>query len=308
MKIEGAGPCSNDFLQSIFAPLARPYSDPGPELRPDPNQIRLLVLRESKRANVGHIGSCLCVAEILSVLYGGVLRIESPEDPDRDRFILSKGHAALALFATLSLKRYIPESLLATFCGDNSLLGVHPEAALAGIDFSTGSLGQGLSMAAGAAVAAQMQGSRRRIYCLISDGECNEGSVWEAVMFAAHHRLSNLTVILDQNGQQALGRTCDVLDTSNMRDRWEVFGWRVSVVDGHSVAELHDALTSSSRDSQHRPHIVIARTIFGKGVSFMEQGIPLTQTHLPVQPINWHYLPMSEAEYELAVSELGGSQ
>ena len=263
-------------------------------------QIRRIVLEESKRANVGHIGSSLCVADILAALYGNVLRISAPSDPDRDRFILSKGHAGLALFATLALKGWIPPAALATFCGDNTLLGVHPEAAAPGVDFSTGSLGHGLSMAAGAALAARLQGSGRRVYCLISDGECNEGSVWEAAMFTAHHRLGNLTAILDLNGQQAFGRTSEVLDCANMRERWQAFGWLVSEVDGHS----HSALTSALNETADRPRIVIARTTFGKGVSYMEQGVPLTQTHLSTHTINWHYLPMSDAEYAIAMSEI----
>ncbi len=264
-------------------------------------RIRRIVLRESKRANVGHIGSCLCVADILSVLYDGVLRIARPDDPERDRFILSKGHAALALFAALALKGWIPESWLGTFCGDNSLLGVHPESVLPGIDFSTGSLGQGICMAVGAALAARLQGSTRRVFCLISDAECNEGSVWEAAMFAAHHRLDNLTVIVDWNGQQAFGPTRDVLDCSNMSERWQCFGWHTTEVDGHAHAELLDALTQ--RGSTGKPRFVLAKTTFGKGVSYMEQGVPLTQTQVPVQTVNWHYLPMSDAEYQIAVAE-----
>ena len=270
-------------------------------------RIRRIVLMESRRANVGHIGSCLCVADILAALYGNVLRIDAPGDPDRDRFILSKGHAALALFAALFLKGWIPESALSEFCGDNSMLGVHPEAALTGIDFSTGSLGHGLCMAAGAALAARLQGSQRHVYCLISDAECNEGSVWEAAMFAAHHHLDNLTAILDLNGQQAFGRTCDVLDCSNMAERWQSFGWQATTVDGHCHASLVDALFQTDTTGARRPQIVLARTTFGKGVSYMEQGVPLTQGHLPVQPINWHYLPMSDAEFKIAVAETEAS-
>jgi transketolase len=265
--------------------------------------IRRIVLRESKRANVGHIGSCLCVADIIATLYGGVLRIESQDDPDRDRFILSKGHAALALFAALALKGWIPEAELESFCGDNSLLGVHPEAVLPGIDFSTGSLGMGLSLAVGAALAARMQGSQRRVFCLISDAECNEGSIWEAAMFAAHHGLDNFTTILDWNGQQAFGRTCDVLDCSNIAERWRAFGWGVAEVDGHDCSALAAAMVPAPG----QPNIVVARTTFGKGVSYMEQGVPLTQTHLPVHPINWHYLPMSDSEYGIAISETEAS-
>ena len=149
-----------------------------------------------------------------------------------------------------------------------------------------------------------MQGSDRRIYCLISDAECNEGAVWEAAMFAAHHKLDNLTMVVDWNGQQALGRTCDVIDCANLPARWEAFGWRISGVDGHSVPELSAILSHRPDPEDRRPHIVLARTTFGKGVSFMEQGVPLTQTHLPVHPINWHYLPMSDLEYQIAMKEL----
>lgn len=267
-----------------------------------PRDIRRIILEHSKRVNVGHIGSCLCVVEILSALYSSVLRANSPDDPDRDRFILSKGHAGLALYATLALKCLLPEGALDTFCGENTLLGVHPEAALRGVDFTTGSLGQGICIAAGAALAAQMQHSARRVFCLISDAECNEGSVWEAAIFAAHHQLSSLHVIIDCNGQQALGLTRDVLDMSNLAERWRAFGWRTSEVDGHSVPELDHAL--SGTPSSRAPHVIIARTVFGKGVSYMQEGIPLTQTHLPAHPVNWHYLPMSDYEYNLALAEL----
>jgi transketolase len=243
--------------------------------------------------------------DILAALYGDVLRIVSPDDPDRDRFVLSKGHAALALFATLALKGWISEAVLSTFCGDDTLLGVHPERALPGVDFSTGSLGHGLSMSVGAALAARLQGSARRVFCLISDAECNEGATWEAAMFAAHHRLDGLTAILDWNGQQAFGGTREVLDCSNMAERWQAFGWRTTEVDGHSHAALVAALTAPASSKQ--PHIVLARTVFGRGVSYMEQGRPLTLDHLPVHPINWHYLPMSDSEYRIALAETESS-
>src|ERR1035437_4109379 len=181
----------------------------------NPKRMRQMILTQSKRANVGHISMCLCVVEILSALYGRVIRASGPQDPDRDRFILSKGHSGLALYAALALKGWIAEDELDTFCGDDSALGVHPECIVPGIDFSTGSLGHGLTLAVGAALAARMQHSGRRIYCLLSDAECNEGSVWEAVMFAAHHRLGNLTAIIDMNGLQAFGLSRDVLEISN---------------------------------------------------------------------------------------------
>jgi transketolase len=167
---------------------------------------------------------------------------------------------------------------------------VHPEFPLAGVDFSTGSLGQGLCIAAGAALAARLQKSSRRVFVVLSDGECNEGSVWEGVMFAAHHRLSNLTAIIDLNGQQAFGYTKDVMDLSDMAGRWRAFGWDAVEVDGHDAVALRSVLERSGGDA---PRAIIARTIFGKGVSFMEGQI------------KWHYLPMTDQEYEQALAEVG---
>jgi transketolase len=160
-----------------------------------------------------------------------------------------------------------------------------------GIDFSTGSLGQGPALAAGAALAARMQGSERRAYALISDAELNEGSVWEAVMFAAHHRLGRLTIVIDLNGQQAFGYTQDVLDTSDVAARFSAFGWEVSEVDGHDHGRLREVL-DAERSADGRPHVVIARTTFGKGVSFMESKI------------EWHYLPLSQELFTDAMAEL----
>ncbi len=262
-----------------------------PSLLTTGRRIREIVLEQSKRANVGHIGSALCVADILAALYGGLLQIRSPEDPERDRFILSKGHAALALYAALHLRGWISDADVDTYCGDGSLLGVHPEHGLCGIDFSTGSLGQGLSVGAGAALAARLQGSPRRVFVLVSDAECNEGSLWEAVMFAAHRDLSNLIAIVDVNGQQALGYTRNVLDLSPLADRWRSFGWTVHEVDGHNVAQLKKVLGGLCTNFGP-PHVVIANTVFGKGVSFMERQI------------KWHYLPMSDDEYARARREV----
>jgi len=255
-------------------------------------RIRRIVLEQSKRAHVGHIGSALSIADILATLYGQVLRIESPEDPERDRFILSKGHAALALYAALALRGWLPMSALDTYCADDSLLGVHPERALRGVDFSTGSLGQGLSVAAGAALAARLQGSPRRVFALLSDAECNEGSVWEAVMFAAHHRLANLIAIVDLNGQQALGYTEQVVSLTPLARRWQAFGWDAREVDGHDPAQIA-ATIAGLATGDGAPHVLIAHTVFGKGVSYMESQI------------KWHYWPMSDDEYAQALAEVG---
>lgn len=269
----------------------------------DPAKVRRMVLEQSKRANVGHIGSSLSVVEILCAVYEN-LRTRGPGDPGRDRFVLSKGHAALGLYCTLAEAGFLNGIDLDTFCGDNSVLGVHPEVGLPGIDFSTGSLGQGLSMACGAALAARMQRSERRVFCLLSDAECNEGSVWEAAMFAAHHRLGNLLAIVDENGQQALGLTRDIMNQSNLAERWRAFGWQVAEVDGHSTAGLHRAIEGAMADAFRVPTIVLAKTVLGKGVPFMENGVSVSQTQIPVNPVNWHYLPMSDHEYTIALKAL----
>ncbi len=251
--------------------------------------IRRIVLEQSKRANVGHIGSCLSIADIIAALYGGGLDIADPADAERDRFILSKGHAALALYAALHLRGWLSADELNTFCGDGSRLGVHPEHHQPGVDFSTGSLGHGLAMGVGAALAARAQASTRRVVVLLSDAECNEGAVWEAAMFAAQHRLSDLVAIIDLNGQQALGYTRDILDLGRMAERWRAFGWDAQVVDGHDPAALAASLRGAATG---QPRVVVAETVFGRGVSFM-QG-----------QVRWHYLPMSDAEYAQAMEEV----
>lgn len=252
-------------------------------------QIRRGVLEQSKRANVGHIGSALSIADLLASIMEVLPRTTGPE---RDRFILSKGHAALALYVALHATGRLSDEDLASFCADNSPLATHPEHVIAGIDFSTGSLGQGLSYAVGSAFAARLQRSQRRAFVLMSDAECDEGAVWEAVMFAAHHRLGNLIAIVDVNGQQAFGYTRDVLDLAPLGAKWEAFGWHVHELDGHDV----DALTDAMRDIPgvgSKPQVILARTTFGRGVSYMENTIA------------WHYMPMNDQQYATALSELG---
>lgn len=254
-------------------------------------EIRRIVLEQSHRAGVGHIGSALCVADIVAALYGGVLAGVDPTDDDRDRVVISKGHAVLAFYAALLLRGWIDQRDLDTFCGDGSLLGVHPDVALPGIDFSTGSLGHGLSLAAGAALAGRLQGSERRAFALLSDAECNEGAVWEAAMFAAHHRLGNLVALVDLNGQQALGATEDVLSLDPLAERWRAFGWDVHEVDGHDPVRL--AATLGGLDPRAgAPHVLVARTVFAKGVSFMEGQL------------GWHYWPMSDEQFHQALHEV----
>jgi len=254
------------------------------------NQVRKLVLQQSKRADVGHVGSALSIADLVTVCAehadaGG-------DEPDRDRLILSKGHAALALYAALHLRGRLSAEELDTYCDDGSRLGVHPEAELRGVDFSTGSLGHGLGLGAGSALGARLKGRSWRCFVLLSDAECNEGSVWEAVMFAAHHGLSNLVALVDVNGQQALGYTRDVLSLSPLEERWRAFGWDVRVVPGNDVAALDAALNELDTVTPGPPHVLLAQTEFGHGVSFMRSRI------------EWHYLPLSDEQYRQALAEV----
>ncbi len=255
------------------------------------NKIRRNVWRALKASGSGHAGGSLSAAETLAVLYFHKMNIRpnEPDWEDRDRFILSKGHAALALYAALHARGWIDEETLASYCRDDTLAGVHPDHRLPGVDFSTGSLGQGLSFGAGAALAAKLQRADRRVFVLVSDAECNEGSVWEAVMFAAHHRLSNLVAIVDDNGQQALDHTSRVLDLSPLDARWAAFGWETHRIDGHDLTRLSEALDGGSTGM---PRVVLAQTVFGKGVSFMEGKI------------RWHYMPMTDEEYRQALAQI----
>ncbi|MDQ3879726.1 MAG: transketolase [Chloroflexota bacterium] len=255
-------------------------------------QIRRAVLEQSKRAHIGHIGSSLSIIELLAVLVDGVLDLDRGEGgADRDRFILSKGHAALAWYCALHVAGRLTHEQLETFAGDETLLAGHPEHVLDGVDFCTGSLGHGLSVGAGAALASRLHASRRQIVVLISDAECNEGSVWEAAMFAAQHGLHNLTVIIDLNGQQALGYTKDVLDLGPaMAERWRIFGWEAVDVDGHDTVAIRAAL-DGPRDG--KPRALVAHTTFGKGVDYMESEI------------RWHYMPMDDDEYVSALEQVG---
>jgi transketolase len=181
--------------------------------------------------------------------------------------------------------------MLETYGQDNTLLGVHPERDLPGVDFGTGSLGMGISYATGAALAAQLQKSERRVFVLVSDAECNEGIVWEAAMFASHHKLSNMYMIIDLNSQQALGYTKDVLDLTPLDQKWQAFGWDVHKIDGHNCGEIISVIKDCGNNKK-QPHAIIANTKFGKGVSYMENQI------------KWHYWPMSAVEFHEAMQEI----
>jgi len=224
-------------------------------------------------AGSGHPGGSLSAVEILATLYGSVMRHDpaDPKLPDRDRFVLSKGHAAPVLYAALAETGYFPREELLTLRKLGSRLQGHPDMRkLPGVEVSTGSLGQGLALANGMALALRLDGSvKPTVFCLLGDGELQEGSVWEAAMASAHYGLDNLVAIVDLNGLQIDGPTCEVMDLGNVPEKFAAFGWTVMTCDGHAVAELHDALTRAKAHVRG-PIVIVARTMKGRGVSFME--------------------------------------
>ena len=240
-----------------------------------------------------HIGSILSVADIMAVLYTDILQFDcnNPKWEDRDRFILSKGHAGAAVYATLAENGFFQVNELKTHYADGSRLSGHVSHHLPGIDFSTGSLGHGLSVAAGRALAAKQDNKAWRSFVVMGDGECNEGSVWEAAEFANHFMLDNLVAIIDYNHMQSLD-FCNNTLAIDMYKRWNGFGWNVIELDGHDHNALRNALKDTS-DLEHRPTVIIANTVKGKGISFMENDIL------------WHYrFPHKGWEYNCAVNEL----
>ena len=257
-------------------------------------EIRKKILKMMFEAQGTHIGSCLSCVEILTVLYFKILRI-SPKKPwaeDRDRFILSKGHAAAALYATLAQRGFAPEKILDSYCKDGGKLPGHStRGCMPGVEVSTGSLGHGLPMGAGMALAGKRDGKNYRVFILMSDGECDEGSNWEAALFASHHKLDNLTAIIDDNKLQAFGRTNEVLNLEPLAKKWEAFGWQVKEIDGHNFSQI-EKVFSKIPFKKNKPSLVIAHTVKGKGVSFMENKL------------EWHYKNLTEELYKSALKEL----
>jgi transketolase len=260
-------------------------------------RIRARLVKMSHDARAPHLGSALSCVDILIALYWAAAKINvrQPENPDRDRILLSKGHAAAALYAVLAERGYWDPSLLETYARDGSQL---PEqmspGCVPGVEAATGSLGHGLSLGIGMALAGRIRQGPFRVWVVLSDGECNEGSVWEAAMFAAAQDLGSVTAVVDYNRWQATGRSDEVMRLQPLHDKWRAFGWDSSVVDGHNLSELSAALDPATC-SPSVPRAVIARTIKGKGVSFMEDDN------------NWHYRIPSDEEVRRACAELGVS-
>lgn len=258
-------------------------------------QIRVHVLRMVHRAQSSHIGTSLSAADLLAVLYTRVLRIDpsQPDRPDRDRFILSKGHGCAAVYAVLAERGFFPKEWLDTYYQDGSHLAGHiTHHGVPGVEASTGSLGHGLSIGCGMALAGKRDGCSCRVFVLLSDGECDEGSTWEAALFAPHHRLDNLVAIVDYNKIQSFGTVKEVLDLDPLGSKWQAFGWATREIDGHDFDQIENALLSVPFETG-RPSCIIAHTVKGKGVSFMEGQLA------------WHYKAPNDEQLRQALAELG---
>ncbi|MBU4211832.1 MAG: transketolase [Kiritimatiellae bacterium] len=236
--------------------------------------IRCHCLQMTHRGKSGHVGSMLSMADLLAVLYTSVLKVDpaNPKWPDRDRLILSKGHGGAAVYAVLAERGFFPKDWLNTYYLDNGKLAGHISHHVPGVEFSTGSLGHGLPVAVGMALAARQAGKKHRIFCLLSDGDCNEGSTWEAISFAAQHHFDNLTVIVDYNRVQALGKMEDVIEMEPFARKLEDFRWAVQEIDGHDYVQIETALNQVPF-VPGKPSWLLARTTKGKGVSWMENTV-----------------------------------
>ncbi|HXT51767.1 MAG TPA: transketolase [Thermoanaerobaculia bacterium] len=256
------------------APLDAPAA-PRLDAREVAYRIRRHCVLMTGNANASHIGSSLSMADLLAVLYARFLRFDAarPDWTERDRFILSKGHGCAALYAVLAECGYFPVERLDTFYQDGSPLAGHAtHKDMPGVEVSTGSLGHGLALATGMALATKRDGRSERFWAMVSDGECDEGSTWEAALFAPQHRLDNLAVIVDYNKIQSLGRVEEVLDLEPLADKWRAFGWATREIDGHDLGAI-DAAFAAVPFEPGRPSCIVAHTVKGKGVSYMEDKL-----------------------------------
>jgi transketolase len=237
-------------------------------------ELRRQIVRVLERGGRGHLGTSLSLVEMLRVLFDSVLRYDpkNPFWPDRDRFILSKGHGCITLYVLLQEKGFFPEEELWKFCRFDGILGGHPDPKVPGVEISTGSLGHGLPIAVGMAVAAKRRAARHRVFTVLGDGECNEGSVWEAAMSASKHRLDNLIAIVDYNKQQSYGSTYEVLDLEPFLSKWEAFGFAAREVDGHDVKAL-ERVFENLPFAKGKPSAIICHTVKGKGIAFAEDNL-----------------------------------
>jgi len=244
-----------------------------PALDSRSHHLRKKILDTLNSSRRGHIGSAFSLVEIMRTLYDDILKYDSknPNWPDRDRFILSKGHGCLAQYVLLAEKGFITEEALMSFCKTGSILGGHPDHFIPGVETSSGSLGHGLSIGVGMALSARIDKTEHRIFVVIGDGESNEGSVWEAAMAAGKHGLSNLIVLIDYNKMQSYGSTYEVQNLEPLADKWKSFGFAAFEIDGHDPQALGDLLRNLPR-KQQKPTIIICHTVKGRGVDFIENN------------------------------------
>ncbi len=260
------------------------------------NNVRIGIIEGVYSARCGHPGGSLSIADVMSYLYFEEMRVDpkDPKCPARDRFVLSKGHTAPCLYAVLAERGFFPKEELKTLRKIDSRLQGHPDMKhIPGVDMSTGSLGLGISAACGMALSAKVSGDSYRVYTVLGDGECEEGQVWEAAMFAAHYKLDNLCALVDFNGLQIDGRITDVMDPTPFDKKFEAFGWNVIVIDGHDLDQIEAAYTAA-RSVKGKPTVIISNSTKGKGVSYMENAV------------EWHGAAPKEEQYKLAIRELTG--
>jgi transketolase len=263
----------------------------------EPRELRKTVLRMARAGSTVHIACAFSLIEILAVLYRSQLRLgDGPRASDRDYLVLSKGHGVMAQYACLRELGWLGDDELARYFGDGTRLKGLSDAHVPGLEVSSGSLGHGLSVGVGLALAARRSGTGQRVFAIVGDGEINEGSIWEALLFAAHFELSNLMVIVDENGFQAMGGTREVMHLGSIAAKLSAFGFETREVDGHDEAALERTLGALARRPCRGPRAIVARTVKGKGVSFMEADN------------RWHYTRLSAETYAAAMAELGGPE
>lgn len=258
-------------------------------------RIRLDAWEMAYKAKASHMGGNFSVADAVAVLYNDIANVDpkNPDKPDRDRIVLSKGHCCAVVYAVLAELGFFPKEELDTFGQNGSMLSCHISYKVPGVEFSSGSLGHGAAVAAGMALNAKLTNKKYKVYAICGDGECDEGSIWEMVMFAGQHHLDNFTVIIDANKMQAMGFTKDIIDLQPMVEKFRAFGWYAIDVDGHD----HDALRAAlKKDSEGKPKAIVSHTIKGHGVSFMENSLW------------WHYQVPFDHYYQEAIDELNGTK
>ena len=264
------------------------------ELKKTANNVRLSILEAVYNASSGHPGGSLSVADILTYLYFEEMNIDpkNPKDENRDRFVLSKGHTSPALYSVLAERGYFPKEDIKTFRRIDSYLQGHPDMKhIPGVDMSSGSLGQGMSAACGMALSAKISGKDYRVYAALGDGEIQEGQIWEASMFAAHYKLDNLCIVVDNNNLQIDGKITDVMNPNPIDEKFKAFGFEVMVIDGHDFEQI-EAAYQKARATKGKPFAIVAKTVKGKGVSFMENQA------------SWHGTAPNQEQYDMAVKEL----